>query len=109
MIRRKGDVQIVAVAYMVPSGLHPDSDGISFANFILADTPTGRLHKALVETGKAAQVFGFPLTGVNPGLHLFGATVMKGDPVEPVKEELVRILEGFGAAPPTAEEIARAR
>ncbi|HRA23954.1 MAG TPA: pitrilysin family protein, partial [Usitatibacteraceae bacterium] len=109
MIRRKGDVQIVAVAYKVPSGLHPDSDGISFANFILADTPTGRLHKALVETGKAAQVFGFPLTGVNPGLHLFGATVKKGDPVEPVKEELVRILEGFGAAPPTAEEIARAR
>lgn len=109
MIRRKGDVQIVAVAYKVPSGLHPDSDAISFANFILADTPTGRLHKALVETGKAAQVFGFPLTGVNPGLHLFGATVKKGDPVEPVKEELVRILEGFGAAPPTAEEIARAR
>lgn len=109
MIRRKGDVQIVAVAYKVPSGLHPDSDGISFANFILADTPTGRLHKALVETGKAAQVFGFPLTGVNPGLHLFGATVKKGDPVEPVREELVRILEGFGAAPPTAEEIARAR
>jgi zinc protease len=109
MIRRKGDVQIVAVAYKVPSGLHPDSDGISFANFILADTPTGRLHKALVETGKAAQVFGFPLTGVNPGLHLFGATVKKGDPVEPVKEELIRILEGFGAAPPTAEEIARAR
>lgn len=109
MIRRKGDVQIVAVAYKVPSGLHPDSDGISFANFILADTPTGRLHKALVETGKAAQVFGFPLTGVNPGLHLFGATVKKGDPVEPVKEELIRILEGFGAAPPTAEEVARAR
>jgi zinc protease len=108
-IRRKGDIQIVAVAYKVPSGLHPDSDGIGFANFVLADTPTGRLHKALVETGKAAQVFGFPMTGVNPGLHLFGATVKKGDPVEPVREELVRIVEGFGAAPPTAEEIARAR
>ncbi|MCM2327030.1 MAG: insulinase family protein [Lysobacter sp.] len=109
MIRRKGEVQIVAVAYKVPSGLHPDADGIGFANFVLADTPTGRLHKALVETGKAAQVFGFPMTGVNPGLHIFGATVKKGDPVEPVRDELLRIVEGFGASPATAEEIARAR
>ena len=108
-IRRKGDVQIVAVAYKVPSGLQADSDAISFANFILADTPTGRLHKALVDTGKAAQVFGFPMLGVYPGLHIFGATVKKGDPVEPVKDELVKIVEGFGDAPATPEEIARAR
>lgn len=108
-IRRKGDVQIVAVAYKVPSGLHADTDGIAFANFVLADTPTGRLHKALVETGKAAQVFGFPLTGFNPGLHLFGAAVKKGDPIEPVRDEIIRVVEGFGAAPATTEEITRAR
>ena len=35
--------------------------------------------------------------------------VKKGDAVEPVRDELVRIVEGFGAAPATAEEIARAR
>ena len=108
-IRRKGDLQIAAVAYKIPSGLHADSDGISFANNVLADTPTGRLHKALVETGKAAQVFGFPMTGVNAGLHIFGATVKKGDAVEPVRDELVRIVEGFGASPATAEEVSRAR
>ncbi|HQZ45508.1 MAG TPA: pitrilysin family protein [Usitatibacteraceae bacterium] len=108
-IRRKGDLQIAAVAYKIPSGLHADSDGISFANFVLADTPTGRLHKALVESGKAAQVFGFPLTGVHPGLHIFGATVKKGDPLEPVRDELIRIVEGFGASPATDEEVSRAR
>jgi len=109
MIRRKGDMQLVAVAYKIPSGLHPDSDGISFANNILTDTPTGRLHKALVETGKAAQVFGFPMTGLNTGLHIFGAVVKKGDAVEPVRDEIVRIVENFADAPATAEEIARAR
>ncbi len=97
------------MAYKIPSSLHPDGDGISFANFVLGDTPSGRLHKALVETGKAAQVFGFPLTGLYPGLHIFGAAVKKGDPIEPVRDELVRLVEGFGAAPATAEEIARAR
>ncbi|NJD89219.1 MAG: insulinase family protein [Betaproteobacteria bacterium] len=109
MIRRKGDMQLVAVAYKVPSGLHPDSDGISFANEILTDTPAGRLHKALVESGKAAQVFGFPMTGLYTGLHLFGAVVKKGDAVEPVRDEIVRIVESFADAPATAEEIARAR
>ncbi len=109
LVRRKGDVQIVAVAYKVPSALHPDGDGVGFANFVLGDTPTGRLHKALVETGKAAQVFGFPLTGVYPGLHIFGAMVKKGDPVGPVREEMVRVIEGLAGAPPTAEEMARAR
>ncbi|MBL0141461.1 MAG: insulinase family protein [Betaproteobacteria bacterium] len=108
-IRRKGDVQIVAVAYKVPSALHPDSDGLGFANFILTDTPTGRLHKALVETGKAAQVFGFPLTGFYPGLQIFGAVVKKGDPLEPVRDEMIGIIEGFGDHPATVEEIARAR
>ncbi len=109
IVRRKGDVQVVAVAYKVPSGLHPDSDGIGFANFVLGNTPTGRLHKALVEPGKAAQVFGFPLLGVNPGLHIFGAAVKKGDPIEPVRDELVRILESFANDPPTQDEMKRAR
>lgn len=108
-IRRKGDVQIVAVAYKIPSALNPDADALSFANNILGDTPTGRLHKALVETGKAAQVFGFPLTGVYPGLQMFGAVVKKGDPVEPVRDEMIRVIEGFGDNPPTAAEIARTR
>ena len=108
-VRRKGDVQLVVVAYKVPSNLHEDSDGIAFANSILGDTPTGRLHKALVETGKAAQVLGFPLMGVDPGLHLFGAVVRKGEPVEPVRDEIIKIVESFGEAAPTSAEVERAR
>jgi zinc protease len=109
MIRRKGDLQVVAVAWKIPSALHADSDAVSFANFILTDTPTGRLHRALVETGMAAQVFGMPLSGVYPGLHIVGATVKKGDAIEPVRDELVRIVETFGATPPSKEEVDRAR
>jgi zinc protease len=108
-VRRKGDVQILAIAYKVPSNLHQDTDGIGFANFILAQVPTGRLHKAIVETGKAAQVFGFPLMGKHPGIQVFGAVVKKGDPVEPVRDEIVRIVESFGGTPPTKEEMDRAR
>ena len=108
-VRRRGDVQMVAVAYKVPSGLHDDADAIAFSDYILGDIPSGRLHKALVETGKASQVLSFPLTGVDPGLHIFGAVVKKGDPIEPVREELQKIVESFGSAPPSKEEVERAR
>ena len=108
-VRRKGDVQIVVVAYKVPSNLHDDSDPVAFANFILADPPSGRLHKALVETGKAAQVFGYPLMGVDPGLHILGAVVKPGVPIEPIRDEMVKLIEGFADNPPTKEEIDRAR
>ena len=108
-VRRKGDIQIVAMAYHVPSSLHPDADGMAFADFILGQVPTGRLHKALVEKGLASEVFSYPLMGHDPGLEIFGAVVKKGAPLEPVEEAMEKAVEGFAAEPPTAEEMERAR
>jgi zinc protease len=108
-VRRKGDIQIVAIAYKVPSNLHIDSDAIGFSGFILGQGPTSRLHKAIVETGKASQVFSYPLLGVDPGLQIFGAIVKRGDPVEPVRDEIQKLVESFGASPPTEQEMARTK
>lgn len=108
-VRRKGDIQLVALAYKVPSALHADSTPLGFAHSALTNTPSGRLHKALVETGKAAQVFGVRLQGVDGGLQLFGAEVKKGEPIEPVRDEIARIVEDFYRNPPTGEEMERIR
>ncbi|HET7547510.1 MAG TPA: pitrilysin family protein [Usitatibacter sp.] len=108
-VRRKGDIQLIAMAYHVPSSIHPDSDALSFASFILGQVPTGRLHKALVEKGLATQVFAYPLMGHDPGLMIFGAVVKKDAPLGPVREAMAKEIEGFGAQPPTAEEMERAR
>jgi zinc protease len=109
-VRRKGDVQVVALAYHVPSGLHDDSDAVGFAAYILGQAPTGRLHKAIVEKGMASQVFSYPMQGVAPGLQMFGAVVKPGDDINKVRDEMVRIIESFGDTPPEAGEIsARAR
>ena len=48
-----------------------------------------------MEKGKAAQVFGFPMSGVDVGLHIFGAMVKKGDPVEPVRDEMIKHFSSF--------------
>ncbi|HEY4998793.1 MAG TPA: insulinase family protein, partial [Usitatibacter sp.] len=109
IVRRKGDIELLVMAYHVSSNLHDDSDAIGFSSNILAQAPTGRLHKAIVETGLASQVFGYPVFGLDPGLQIFGAVLKKGQDVEPVKEAMLKIIEGFGDEPPTAEEMERTR
>ena len=108
-VRRQGDVQIVMLGYKVPSSLHDDSDVMAFASAILGDVPTGRLHKGLVETGKASQVFTFGETGYAPGMQYIGAVVKKGEPLEPVRAALTEAVETFGDKPPTDDEMARIR
>src|SRR5438132_1784903 len=109
LVRRKGDIQIIAIAYHVPSSLHVDSDAVGFAGFILGEAPTGRLHKAIVEKGLASQVFSYPLFGLDAGLQIFGMVVKKGDSVEPAKQELLTLVEHFGDAAPTKEEMERTK
>ena len=109
MVRRKGDVQLVVVAYKIPAVVQLDNTAAQFVGSILTNAPNGRLYKALVETGKATQVFAFPFGGVAPGLALIGASVKKGDPLEPVRDALTAAMENFDNNPPTIEEMDRVR
>lgn len=109
VVRRKGDMQIIMLGYKVPAKLHADADALNFASEILGDAPTGRLHKALVESGKAASVFAFNYTGYAPGLEVIGAVVKAGEPIEPVREALISAVESFASTPPTGEEMERVR
>ena len=84
VVRRKGDVQLVLVAYRIPSLLSDSTAALGAAIDILGDTPNGRLHTALVQTGMAAQVFAWPQQTRDPGLAVFGAVVKKGEPVEQI-------------------------
>ena len=107
-VRRKGEVQLAVVGYRVPSARHPDYSAAAMAADILGDTPTGRLHQALVVPGKAAQVFAFSIDAVDPGFVLFGAVVKKGEPIEPAVQTMIEVIEGtFAKTPTTPEELAR--
>ena len=108
-VRRQGDVQVIALGYKVPAALHDDSDALSFASDILGAAPTGRLHKLLVDSGKASEVFANSQTGYAPGMQFFGAVVRKGDPIEPVREILTSAVESFATTPPTKAEMERVR
>ncbi|EJN09376.1 pitrilysin family protein [Herbaspirillum sp. YR522] len=109
VIRRKGDIQLVAVAYKMPSSLHSDTNALAFAGAILADTPNGRLHKSLVESGRASGVYHMQLNGLAPGLQIIAAVVKPGVDINPVKDELIAAIESFSTSPPTDAEMDRLR
>src|SRR5262249_40185990 len=76
-VRRVGDVQLVDVLYHVPAGTHPDFPAIEMLGTILADAPSGRLYKALVESKKASSVGDFEYQLSEPGVILFTAELRK--------------------------------
>ncbi len=95
MVRRTGSTQIVAVGYKIPAALHADSDALQVAGDILSNSPNGRLHKLLVETGRAAQVFSYGKTGIDPGLMVVAAIVKPGEAIAPVQNAIIEAMEGF--------------
>ena len=108
-VRRKGDLQYVLVAYRVPALMHPDNIAAQAVGSILASMPGGRLYKQLVDTNQATGVFSFPFGSYAPGMVVLGATVKKGDAVQPVAAALVSAAEEFGQTPPTEQELERVR
>ncbi len=109
VVRRVGDLQVVLLAYKIPSVLHADALALGYAAETLGSAPSGRLHKALVETGKAAEVSAGTQDGVDGSLFVVEAVVKKGDPVEPVRDEMIRIVEDFANNPPSPAEMERTR
>lgn len=92
-IRRAGEMKVVAVGYRIPSALHPDAQLINLGADVLGDTPRGRLHKAMVETGIATQVFAWPMPAHDPGLAMFGAMLPKDGDEEKAKQVLIETVE----------------
>jgi zinc protease len=108
-LRRVGEVQLANAMYHVPSGAHPDFVAVDVLTQILIAQPAGRLHKALVASGKAASVFGFERQTREPGSVYFGAAVRRDAPLEAARDALLATVEGFAANPVTDEEVERAR
>ncbi len=109
VLRRVGDVQWCGTAYHIPAGPHEDSAALQILNEVLGNTPAGRMHKAIVEPGKAAAVFPASLQIHDPGMAGFFAQVRDGQPLEPVLAQLISIAEKPSAKAVTDEEVERAR
>lgn len=108
-LRRAGEVQLLAAMYHLAPGSHPDFAPMDVVVEILAHVPSGRLHKALVESGLASTIFGHSQQLYEPGFAYFGASVGQGRPLDPVRDRFISTLESFARNPVTDDEVARAR
>lgn len=109
VVRRVGDVKLAMAGYHIPPGSASDYAAIEVMTQILADTPTGRLHKALVETKKATGSFGWANASKEPGFLLLGTMVPKEGNLDETKELFLKVLEETSSAPFTAAEVERAK
>jgi len=108
-VRRVGDLQAVQVLYRTPDGAHADLPAIDVLADILSATPSGRLHKALVETKMAASVNGGARMTNEPGVMSFTATLRKEGDLKAARETLIRVVQDIVKEPPTKDEVDRVR
>ncbi len=109
ILRRVGDTQVVMAAYHVPASSVKDSVALDMLAYVIGDTPSGRLYKALVETKKAAAAYAFNYDLREGGLLIFGAIVRKEGSLEEVRDALLKIVEGAPAEKIAKEDLERAR
>src|SRR6201994_289563 len=103
-LRRVGSEKDLYVTYHTPSIASPDMPAFSVIANALGDTPNGRLHKRLVETGLATQVFAWPARHTDPGTFNAGVQLKKDDDLDAAQKIFLDTIEGVKAEPITAEE-----
>lgn len=110
-LRRAGGAPLLYAAYHVPAAADPDFAAIELLALalVLADEPSGRLHKRLTEHRLAASVFGFAWDLAEPGVLVLGAQLGPEQAAEPARDALIDTVESLAREPLTAEELQRAK
>ena len=108
ILRRSGDVQLVGVAYHVPSASSVEYAPIQVLASVLSNSPKGPLYEALVESKLGTSTFTFARVGHDPGLIMSLAEVSKEKSLEKARDTLINKLESVANDGITDEAIKRA-
>jgi zinc protease len=108
-LRRVGGVPLLYAGYHVMPGGDPDFAAVELLSYILGDTPSGRLYKALTEKHLAADVFAYAEGLAEPGFVLFGAQLGPQQDLAVSSKALLDVVESMKQHPITQEELERAK
>lgn len=106
-LRRVGGEQALFATYHIPSMGSADIPAFEIIATALGDTPNGRLHKRLVETGKATQAFAWANQSADPGQFNAGLQLKKDDDLDAATKIFLDTIEGLKNEPITADELKR--
>jgi zinc protease len=108
-VNRVGETPLLGVLYHTAPASHPDATALAALAEILGDTPNGRLHKALVESGQAVSVGPWNFALDQAGYIIFMAELAQEQPVAAARQTLRAQLENLARQPITAAELERAK
>jgi len=108
-LKRVGDFQSLCAAYHIPAATHPDFAALEILAFVLGDTPSGRLYKAMVEPKLATDVGCFNYQLHDPGVLVASAQVRKDQSIEAARDAFIETLDEAATRPITEAEVTRAR
>lgn len=108
-VASEGAPGVVMFAYKTPAGLDPDLDALEVLGLILAGGRSSRLHRRLVATGAASEVWSSLSRLRHPGLLQLGAVVNAEDGFERVERDLRAAIAELRRDGVTDDEVARAQ
>ena len=108
-VRRNGGTQFVGAGYHMAPTSHEDSTYLGLLADILTNSPSGRLHKALVETKMATRVGFESVSNLEPSYGIFSAVVPKDKDLNAAQDAMLKVLEDLKSNPITKEELDRAK
>jgi zinc protease len=108
-LRRAGDVQIVSALYHTAAYADKDYAAIDALNEVLTNDPSGTLYKALVDGGKATNIYGWSPTVRDPGFLYFSVTVAKDKSLDEAKKVFLAELDKISTQTFTEQDLSRAK
>ncbi|MBZ5728870.1 MAG: insulinase family protein [Acidobacteriia bacterium] len=108
-LRRVGDQQAIMAVYHTPAATHTDTAALEVLATALGDTPSGRLHKALVESGKAISAGADQQELHDPGFFMVDVILKQDQSLDDARDTALKTIAGVVSEPPTKEEVERAK
>ena len=109
ILRRVGAIQAIMAVYHVPAAMHSDMAALEVLAQVLGAPQTGRLYKSLVDNNKAVSTYMYASSMHDPGFALAFAQLKPDQNVEDAAQILLKTVEDVTAAPPSKEEVERAK
>lgn len=110
VVKGEGDTHYLTLAFRAPPATHEDYMALTALNAVLhgaagVTNRSSRLHKALVDTGYAADIGGTLTATIDPFIYRLRATVMPGKTPDEVERRLWDELENIKHSPVTRAEL----
>lgn len=108
-IHRRGETNLLQLAYHIPAATHPDIPALMVLDTVLSSGVTSRLYQAIVEKEIANSAWSNVSTNRDPSLFRVGATLKPGSQHADVEKALESELDKVKNEPISKDELEKAK